>query len=106
MPAPAGTLLARCHGAEDYEPPAQPASARDAICEEKGRGRTTEALPAVRTLRGARTLAQQVTDALGGSDIFGELFVCGDEVIFIARGEDAAAAREIARTAAACLTVD
>lgn len=34
-------------------------------------------------LTGARTLAQQVTDALGGTGIFGvELFVCGDEVIF------------------------
>jgi phosphoribosylglycinamide formyltransferase 2 len=34
-------------------------------------------------LAGARELARQVTDALGGSGIFGvELFVCGDEVIF------------------------
>ena len=34
-------------------------------------------------LDGARTLARQVTDALGGTGIFGvELFVCGDEVIF------------------------
>ena len=34
-------------------------------------------------LDGARELAQQVTDALGGTGIFGvELFVCGDEVIF------------------------
>ena len=34
-------------------------------------------------LDGARELARQVTDALGGTGIFGvELFVCGDEVIF------------------------
>jgi phosphoribosylglycinamide formyltransferase 2 len=34
-------------------------------------------------LDGARELAQQVTDALGGSGIFGvELFVAGDEVLF------------------------
>ena len=34
-------------------------------------------------LDGARALARQVTDALGGTGIFGvELFVCGDEVIF------------------------
>ena len=34
-------------------------------------------------LDGARVLARQVTDALGGTGIFGvELFVCGDEVIF------------------------
>jgi phosphoribosylglycinamide formyltransferase 2 len=34
-------------------------------------------------LEGARKLAQQVTDALGGTGIFGvELFVCGDEVLF------------------------
>ena len=34
-------------------------------------------------LDGARTLARQVTDALGGAGIFGvELFVCGDEVVF------------------------
>ena len=34
-------------------------------------------------LDGARTLAEQVTDALGGTGIFGvELFVCGEEVTF------------------------
>jgi len=34
-------------------------------------------------LDGARELAQRVTDALGGTGIFGvELFVCGDEVLF------------------------
>jgi len=37
--------------------------------------------PAV--LGASRALAQQVTDALGGTGIFGvELFVCGDEVLF------------------------
>jgi phosphoribosylglycinamide formyltransferase 2 len=35
------------------------------------------------TLEAARELAMQVTDALGGTGIFGvELFVCGDEVVF------------------------
>ena len=34
-------------------------------------------------LGGARALARQVTDALGGTGIFGvELFVCGDDVLF------------------------
>ena len=34
-------------------------------------------------LGAARTLARQVTDALGGTGIFGvELFVCGEEVVF------------------------
>ncbi len=34
-------------------------------------------------LAGARALARRVTDALGGTGIFGvELFVCGDEILF------------------------